>query len=523
MEQQWQYVNRETFQNYSIKPIQTVVEADSALSGGLRDECKIYYCGANAYIRSAEVLGGKINAEGRIHFRVLYAQGDMKKILPMEVDADFSQYIMMPTDNDEYTQTSISVKCSVLQTRAHVQNGRIQLRAILQLNGYVRAMQNISCVSILPEANHIQCLTETIDSQRICGEGEVQSMLKDEVDLSDLLQVQDTLLADAHAVVEDIRTTSANSVCVTGSVMIDAYHTSAMPQRPLIVSHHKIPYEQEISFSGKSSSIISAQTSVRDIAVVSTDSKDEMSEKHMRCEVLLHTHVKAVEEERYAVLKDAYPVSEQIFTSSSQQVNYTQEFIEEEIAESGRLTVNLSANAPRIRQALLTFLNPILVRKRKTGSKLLTDGTMQIFVIYLTDSDDIPVTAEVELPFSAAFSSKAVPDDHISLSVSEASVQSITSERMEIKYLLHMHAEGEHNYSAATLTSIEAAANSSLEQKHNGIILRYVQQNETLWDIGKQFRIPTEIIQNENNLKENQVLCGEALVICGISQSQHHT
>ena len=523
MDQQWNYESRETVKHFPLKATQTVVEAESALTGGLRDECRIYYAGANAYIRTAEILGNRINAEGRIHFRVLYAQGDLHKVLPLELDADFVQYLPLPLEYEESAHSDVKVECCVIQTKAHVQNGRIQLRAILQLTGSIRNQCNVNCVTVPNETSLFQCLRETVSTQHIVGEGEIQTTLKDELELSDLLQIQETLLADAYAVVEDVKLVSANTAYVTGSVLIDAYHTSSMPQRPLIVSHHKIPFEQEISFGGKSSPIISAQTAVRDIAVVSSDNgKEEDSEKWMRCEVLLHTNIKTLEEDSLPFLRDAYTISGQAFTCSSQQMNFTKVFVREEAAESGRLTLTLPANAAKSKQPLLAFLNPVLIQKRKSGSKLILEGTMQLQIVYVPEDSDIPVTSEVELPFAAAFATNAVPDDHISLGISEASVQSVTSERMEVKYILHMSAEGEHVHSLTAVTDIETANNVHTKQ-HTGISLRYVQPQETVWDIGKQFHIPIETHKTDNHLNDDRLPVGSALVICNTIKQEEYT
>ena len=93
---------------------------------------------------------------------------------------------------------------------------------------------------------------------------------------------------------------------------------------------------------------------------------------------------------------------------------------------------------------------------------------------------------------------------------------------MEVKYILHMSAEGEHVHSLTAVTDIETANNVHTKQ-HTGISLRYVQPQETVWDIGKQFHIPVETLKTDNHLNDDRLPVGSALVICNTIKQEEYT
>ena len=511
MQKSWTYENRENMITLPVKAVQTVVETEETLRGGLREAAKVFYAGADASIRHAQVNGSRIHCEGRIRFQALYAQGDMSKIIPLEVTADFQQSVQAPDGMGEAAAADANIHCDVISVDARVHNGRIVLEAIVQLEGHVMIPKNVRCLKMADNDDRI-CEKKThLTMCRKAGSGEVQSTVRDEIELSDILQVRETLIGSACAVVEDVKQIGKDRVAVIGTVLLDVCHQSDMPRRPLIRTQHKVPFEQEIALSG-SGSMVSAQSSVKDVAVVSQDGSDGNGEKVMRCEIVVHTLVQAIEQAETDVLEDAYSLSGQEVHVEKEQAVFTTAFICEEKAESGRLNCQLPEGAPRMKEALLAFPEPVLLRKRKSGNRLQLDGVMRCTVLYTQEEPEEIVSCQVEVPFTSSFMTEADQDDVIKLHVSEPSVSAVTGDRAEIKYILHMSASGERWQKIPVAT--DAVMGEEKPFLH-GATICYVQQGETLWDVGKRYGIKTDVLEEENGIANGQVTAGDALIIFG--------
>ena len=516
MQKSWTYENRENVITVPVKATQTVVETEETLRGGLREAAKVFYAGADASIRHAQLNGSRIHCDGRIRFQVLYAQGDMSKIIPLEVTADFQQGVQAPDGVGENAGAEADIHCTVMDVNARVHNGRIALEAIVQLEGNVTMQKNVRCLKMVENEDRICEKKAHLTLSRKAGSGEVQSTVRDEMELSDILQVKETLIGSACAIVEDVKQIGKDKVAVMGTVLLDVCHQSDMPRRPLIRTQHKVPFEQEIALSG-SGSMVSARSSVRDVAVVSQDTSDGNGEKVMRCEVVVHTVVQAIHEEETEILEDAYAVSGHEVHVEQEQAAFVTAYICEEKAESGRLNCQLPEGAPRMKEALLAFPEPVLLRKRKSGNRLQVDGVMRCTILYTADDQEAPESQRVEVPFTSSFITDADQFDRVQLHVSEPSVSAITGDRAEIKYILHMTATGERR---KTLSFATDAAMGEEKAVMHGASICFVQQGETLWDVGKRYGIRTDVLEEENGIADHQVATGDALIIFGAGELQ---
>ena len=134
MDMRIQRENRETEQILTvIKPVQTAVEAETALPGGLREEARIYHADASVIMNGGEAAGNRINTDGKVTFRVLFAQGDLKKVLPLEAAANFSQQLAVPGERGDGASYRVRPWAEVLTVSAKAFNGRLLLRATLQI------------------------------------------------------------------------------------------------------------------------------------------------------------------------------------------------------------------------------------------------------------------------------------------------------------------------------------------------------------------------------------------------------
>lgn len=66
------------------KTSQAVVEGEVALPGGLREETRILCSEAMAVLEQTDVQSGRVDAEGKVTFHVLYTQGDPTLVSALE-------------------------------------------------------------------------------------------------------------------------------------------------------------------------------------------------------------------------------------------------------------------------------------------------------------------------------------------------------------------------------------------------------------------------------------------------------
>ena len=493
MEFEWIRENMETEQVIAAKPTQVSVETEVALPGGLREEARVYFADATANVNGGELTGSRATADGRVTFHVLYGQGDLSNIRALEATTDFSQALPLKEDYGQLAAVRLQPKATVEHVSAKAFNGRLLLQAILNLTAEAALPRTVSFIRDVTDTPEIQKISQTIAMQRTVGEGEAQNLFREEFELSDVLKITDTLFASAEAQVEDIMGGADGKAVVTGTVTIDAYHTADLPGRPLVYTRHTMPYEQQVTLSGALGTALAAQTAVKDVAVLSQETED--GGRLMRAEIQLATAIRAVEDQEISTLRDAFTTDGDALELQARQVVFRSGTVNETAAESGRTVMTLPEGSPRVKTPLLAFVRPVLVNAEKQKDKLAVDGVLDMTLIYQTDDSDVPVSVRQEETFHTVFATEAQPGDDLTLTAAQVEPSAVTGDRVELKYILRLYADGVRKNEAALV--IDAAAVPA-QEVGKGIILYFLQPGETMWDLAKRYRIPVDEITRLN-------------------------
>lgn len=503
----WIRDNLETEEIFTAKPVQFTVEAEAVLPGGLREEAQVYYADAEAVALGGELTGNRITADGKVNFHVLYAQGDMKKVQALEASADFSQTLPLQRENAQQLSGRVGAHAQVMKATGRVFGGRLMLQAVVALSAEAEAPRSVSFIRDAENTEGLEKTMQALRYQRAVGEGENRSLVKEEIELTDVLQVRDTLFATAHAQVEDILGGADGKAVVTGSIQVEACHTSDMPGRPLIYTRHTLPYEQAVQLTGAPGESLAARSDVCDTAVLTQEGPD--GSRTMRTEIQLRTRVTAVADRQMDVLRDAFTLSGEGVECKEKQVVFRTGTVNEAAAESGRAVMTLPESSPRVRTPLLAFVRPIPVKTEKKGEKLVAEGVLETTLIYLTDDSDIPVSAQQEQPFRAVFTTKAEPEDSLSFMVLQAEPSAVTGDRVEIKYILQMQAEGVRKEGRGIITDAVPVTAASAEK---GIALYFLQPGEELWDVARHYRLPIRTLKELNPDLTDTPMPGEKII-----------
>ncbi len=207
------------------------------------------------------------------------------------------------------------------------------------------------------------------------------------------------------------------------------------------------------------------------------------------------TGITAVEDTEMTVLKDVFTTEGDAVETHFQQVTFRCGTVNETAAESMRTALTLPEGSPRVKTALLGFVRPIPVQYQRQKDKLAVDGVLDMTVIYQTDNSDAPVAVRQEETFHTVFSTQALPEDDLTLTAEQAEPSAVTGDRVEMKYILRLNAEGVRKREAEIL--VDAAAVSAQEPE-KGIILYFLQPGETVWDMAKRYRIAIDEISRLN-------------------------
>ena len=479
------------------------VEGDVPIAGSLRETTNVLYASAIAVVERTEGMQDRASITGRVIFCVLYTQGDRPEVSSVEATADFTHLCDMPGATPRAVVTAFA---QAQQVQAHVQNGRMTMRAVIQL--CARAV-NCDAAEAVAEVDvpGVQQRTEQITLRRTVGRGNRDVLLREEFALPEEFAITDTLGAWANVAFHDTAG-GQGRIGLAGELTLVAIHASALPGKPLVVTKHTVPVSQSVEIIGDSGDQLAGRMQVKDVAVASQSIGD--GERTLRAEVLLGLSAWADREDNVTVLSDAY-------TTSGDDLSLTRSVMairtcdrRGSAAESGKATLLLPEGAKAVHTMLAAFATPVLKTFAQQGSRLIAEGTLDTTLLYLPGSGGAPVSARIEAPFRAAFAAEAAPEDILLLTASNVEAVPVTSDRVELRYVLHAQVEGVEARPVTVTTDASAVPADDVTQD---IVLYYPQPGESAWDIARRYRVPEGELRALNPEWSGEPTVGHGVVV----------
>ncbi|MDD3411151.1 MAG: DUF3794 domain-containing protein [Eubacteriales bacterium] len=486
---------------------QAVVEGEVALPGGLREETRVLSAEAMAVPQSQETGADRVEMGGKVIFHVLYTQGDPTLISALEASAEFTHSMDVPGATQHMT-----AQCSAMveHVEAAAQSGRLRLKAILRVSGRVLTSEPLSVVTGIQDMEGLMVKTCALGSCQAVAAGAQDALIRDEFELAEVLQVRDTLYATAVATVSEVMGGEERAT-VSGSVLLEVLHRSGMPARPLVITRHSLPFEETVALSGERGDALQCDAIVKDVAVLSQDA-GENGERVLRAEVLLGLTARATRTREAVALLDAYTTRGDALSPVTQEVSRALEYRQLHTAESGKLTLLLEGEQPPARTPIKAFLRPILTNAERQSGKLALEGMMETTLLYMTDESDVPISYSTEEPFRMTFACDVCDADSLTLVPTNIDVAGVTSDRVEVKYILHVFA---YDVLLGAQRLVSDVQREPAEPVSAGVTLYFAQPDETLWDIAKRYRVSPDGLKRMNpNLEgEGPFEAGQSVIL----------
>ena len=468
---------------------QAVVEGEVALPGGLREETAVLGCEAMAVLARSNAESGRVSAEGRVNFHILYTQGDPTHVQALEASADFVHGMELA---GAQAGMSVPVSLMVEHVEAAAQGGRMRLTAILRVHARAFTDEPVSVVTGIRGAEGLMTQTAVLSGVRTASTGAQDVLVRDECALGAALQITDTLCAAASVVVHDVMGGEGRAA-ISGEIALEATHLSRMPGRPVITTRHAIPFEETVLLSGEAGEELVCSAVVKDAAVLSQEAGED-GERTLRAEVLLGLWAQSVRRRESRLLMDAYTLEGDTLEMETQTVRRALEHRQVHTAESGKLTLMLDGEKP-VRTPLRASLRPVITELTQAAGRLSVEGMMEVSLLYMTDESVSPCVLHTEEPFRMVFACALSLPDSLTLTPASVEASCITSDRVEVKYILHLDCFDVPMEENALVTQVSPHP-APAEEK--GIMLCLRQPGETLWDIARRYRVSCESLKSMN-------------------------
>lgn len=482
---------------------QTVVDGEVALPGGIRDETHILHTGARLSLDGAQLQQDRMTLDGTITFQVLYTQGDDAALRALEATSAFSHQLNLPGVD---APLRAQVTGQILDASAQAAGGRLLLHAALSLGGRALESTPVAVVTAIQGVEDLQAKPVSVQLMQHNGHAAAAAMIREEFDLPASLGVQETLFARARPVVHQISGGEGRTM-VEGDVVLDVYHASALPDKPLVVTRHTLPFEQAVEVGAAPEDDFQARVTLKDVAVSSVDAGE--GGRLLRTETVLNVEGIVNSPKSLETLADVYTLHGDMIALEREPLTVLAAETLAQGAQPDKLLFELPEGAQPVRSVLAAFIQPVLASTHPLGERQQVEGVLQVTVVYLPFGGEAPVSASQDLPFQTLFPGALPEGAWLRLEAQEVDAAAITADRVELQYKLCLDADA---CSLASAILPTGAYTQEAPSVRSGLVLAYPQKGETLWDLARRYRVTPESLELANpTLKTPQP--GQAVVV----------
>ena len=173
-----------------------------------------------------------------------------------------------------------------------------------------------------------------------------------------------------------------------------------------------------------------------------------------------------------------------------------------------REMVEMGTGTPSVSGVYDVITRPYITKAQIQRGKLLAEGKIEAYILYLTDSNESPVySMKKELPFSYMLDCESTYSDlipEIKAEVKHTAYNLNVAGEIEIRCILSLNA---NIIRKRKIELVNEVVTEPLENgDKNGIVIYFVQKGDNLWEIAKRYAVPQSEILRFNNMEESDKL-----------------
>lgn len=486
-----------------VRPLaaQLNLQADAMISGAGRDALDILMEDASATISSTEVQGGRVSVTGVVVCQAAYRQGDIIRAAEARVPLQYSF-----EDESIIAGMNACVDASVTHVESGYLNGRILFRATVELRGVVSRISAAEVITEIGGMQGVEADTCCVNSVRYGAEAVAQISVSETLALPQELGTQATLMDFGTVVIEKAER-DLGGVTVNGRVNAEVMISGGIPGRPVAMVKYPLAFRHLVEMPEWLTENVQTTASLNSIrsALVETGA----GEIGLQLDADVTLHVRAVQRQSATCIANAYAVGASDIETEQQHLQYLTDVRSEVFEETVRGTLLIPESMPQVGNVLAAHARPAAVTVSAENGSGIIEGVLEIAVMYMPGDGEHPLTVRDELPFRLNASKPLSTDSQLVAEAFSCEASALMTDRIEIRCGLRLHA---CTRQAASVHAVSGVRIIEPANRKSGIVMYWPCKDDTLWSIGRRYRIPVSDVLRENNGSDN-IQPGKALIL----------
>ena len=487
------HVNELLFSNSSEQPI----DSDITMPDYCPDIKKILKCVVLPRLVSARCTADRVNVEANAQIQIMYSNEDnnvfcYEKTFPFSKSIDIGKPIENPV-------VEAKLRTSYVNTRA-VSSRRIDIHSSVVVDVTIKSKKEEQVVADAENCG-IQLLKNCKNVCSFVGEAVKMFSLTETVDLGEgKSPVFQVLRVTSNIVNEDMKATK-NKVLVTGELKVNVLYCADTDKHHPEVFEHTLPISQIIdvdSISDKTDNSVSICCSGVEV-VPKNDSSG--AKKLLDISASINAVIKAVTNIDTVLPTDCYSTQ---YDLKCQKKTFRFENEVEKIIENMMIKKNEKLSGIKIDEIYDVWCDDIKATSRIDKGEINVKGSLLVCILG-KDESSVPFYTERTVEFDKVVPMKGENNSCRSdTNVKNMSVSYILSseDTLDLRIEIMIESSVVMNKPIELIESIQIDKESK-KKKSSALSIYFADENESVWDIARNFNTTPNVIREENELDDS--------------------
>ena len=488
---------------------QAYCETDIIVPDTKPDILKIIQVDADASITDKSIRNEKLIIRGRVNLKILYLPDSQKeKISSINTVFGFEQEINCKNATENMNLLAVA---NVTRVDFSVTNSRkFYIKTVVGIDYEVCNKKEIAIATDITDEDRVQIKKERISVAEIADICEHNFMLQENIELpSGSKHICELLKVDTEITDCEYKTVTGR-IIIKGTVTICVLYTT--DENDIAHAEMEIPFTEVVDSNANDDAECEVIYDIINVICNCTEDSDG-DRRVLNTEIEINANIKATENKTMDIISDCY-VPMRKTELVNEKVLLDEIVASPESKNTLKEIVEFPDNMPQVRSIYNAVMKPYVTKSVCDRGKLLCEGKVDAYILYLSQSNDNPVySLHREIPFSYVLSYDSDEDNltaRVRAEVEHSEYILNAAGEVELRCVLNIYADVVNEREMEIITDINVCDDETIT---HGICIYFVQPDDNLWDIAKNYGVSKELIKKYNDIEENHLKAGQKLFI----------
>ncbi len=452
-----------------------------------------------------EIMDGKVRLDGSINLYIMYLpdnESDCVRSINTSLDFTHIMDIEEARENMTFEDDILikSIECRVLNGR------KVNIKANMSISVKLYSNESIEIISEIENNPDMQLLNNTFEVNSMLGRGTTKVYAKENISIDNIDEVAEIMKMNLNISNKDIKI-SYNKVLAKADLNVKIMYLTE--DNRINVAKSQIPVMGFVDIPNVSEeNICDTRYSIKNVVL-----KPNNNETHgIYIEAQIELTCSAYEKKEMNIIQDLY--------SPEKEVKFKQREIK---AMTGKenikdlVQINEQVQIPEIIGHRLydVEVNPMITSENILNDKIVYDGNVELKFMFESETTAMIDIKTIELPFNLSTDVKKIDkQSNLSTNISASTQDFIIGQNGNIDCRVNLEFEISVSKSRTVNIIEDLNIEESTIEKNYSMVIYFVKQGDTLWEIAKKFRSTVEDITEVNGIEDaNKIKIGQQLFI----------